>query len=72
MLVFSICLTLLFDRILNVSETSYARVLNMPWYNYNNIIFIIIIIIIIVIVTNFILEFLSARFVHPVTMQLTI
>ena len=70
MLVFSICLTLLFDRILNVSETSYARVLNMPWYNYNNI--IIIIIIIIVIVTNFILEFLSARFVHPVTMQLTI
>ena len=67
MLVFSICLTLLFDRVLNVSETSYARVLNMPWYNYNNII-----IIIIIIVTNFILEFLSARFVHPVTMQLTI
>ena len=70
MLVFSVCLTLLFDRILNVSETSYARVLNMPWYNYNNI--IIIIIITIVIVTNFILEFLSTRFVHPVTMQLTI
>ena len=42
----------------------YAKILNMLQYSYNNI--IIIIIIIIIIVTNaIILEFLSARFLHP-------
>ena len=38
-----------------INCSDYARVLNMPQYSYNNII-----------VTNVaILEFLSARFVHP-------
>ena len=41
-----------------VNELFYARILNMPRHSYNNII--------IIIVTNvIILEFLSARFVHP-------
>ena len=40
-----------------VNELFYARILNMPRHSYNNII---------IIVTNvIILEFLSARFVHP-------
>ena len=47
-----------------ISGIKYARVLNMPLYSYYSII---------IIVTNFImLEFLSARFVYPGTMQLTI
>ena len=42
--------------------SQYARILHMPQYSYNNII---------IIVTNvIILEFLSARFVHPGTLQL--
>ena len=54
---------------LNISSNAwknsfdYAKILNMLQYSYNNI---IIIIIIIIIVTNaIILEFLSARFLHP-------
>ena len=39
-----------------INCSDYARVLDMPQYSYNNII----------IVTNVIvLEFLSARFIHP-------
>ena len=41
-----------------------ARVLSIPGYSYNNII----IIIIIIIITNVMLEFLSARFIHPVAL----
>ena len=41
----------------------YVRVLNMPWYSYNNSI---------IIVTNVVLEFLSARFVHLDDLRLTI
>ena len=50
---------------LNVTEyawincSDYGRVLNIPWYSYNNII-----------VTNAMLEFLSARFIHPVEVYL--
>ena len=40
-----------------------ARVLSIPGYSYNNII-----IIIIIIITNVMLEFLSARFIHPVAL----
>ena len=62
---FSICLL-----ILDISQgfeyalgTKYARVLNILRYRYNNII----------IVTNvIILEFSSARFVHPGAQQLSI
>ena len=45
-----------------VSGIKYAKVLNMLQYSYNNII---------IIVTVIILEFLSARFVHPGAGQLT-
>ena len=63
---FSVCLIILdiWEGFEYASEIKHARVLNRPRYNYNNII---------IIVTNVImLEFLSARFVHPGAPQLTI
>ena len=63
---FSICFIILdiwqgFQYALGIK---YDRVLNMPWYSYNNII---------IIVTNFvILEFLSPLIEHPGALQLTI
>ena len=44
------------------SYIKYARVLNMLQYSYNNFI---------IIVTVILLEYFSARFVHPGTLQLT-
>ena len=60
----SLCLTMLdiWQDFEYAPGIKYARVLNMPWYSYNNII-----------VTNvIILELLSTWFVHPGPQQLTI
>ena len=57
---FSICLIILYNwqSFEYVYDIKYARILNMPQYSYNNIIII--------------LEFLSAQFVHPDALQLTV
>ena len=62
---FSVCLTILdiWQGFECASGIRYARVLR---YSYNNTI------IIIIILTDVILEFLSAQFVHPSAPQLTI
>ena len=62
----SICLIILdiWQGFQYASGIKYSRFLNMPSYSYNNIIFII---------TNaIILEFLTAQFVHPGALQLTV
>ena len=63
---FSTCLIILdiWHGFEYASGIKYAEVLNMLRYNYNNIISIVI--------NIAILEFLSARFVHPGTLPLTI
>ena len=61
---FSVCLIIrdIWPGFEYTSDIKYARVLNMLQYSYNNFI---------IIVTVILLEYFSAQFVHPGTLQLT-